>query len=83
MGTAVAGVGQQNKELDGFYSMFIQIFKTLEMQLMQGGDNRDLTDYDLKMREILFELEKTPNLGAIFSHVVTFMLAQNVIFTNG
>ena len=84
---AGGGLGQQNKELDCFYSKFIQIFKatdhsgrrfSLEMQLQQGGDNRNLTEYDLQMRSILDEFEKTPNLSAIFSHVVTFMLQQNV-----
>ena len=40
-------------------------------------DNRDLTEIDLRMREILYEFEHKPALCAIFPNIVQFMGEEN------
>lgn len=52
------------------------MFKNHELQVQQV-DNRDLTDVDVKMREILHQFESQPSLCPIFPNVVVFMGKEN------
>ena len=80
-GLVAGSEGTLSKEFESFYSMFIKVFKSLEAELQQG-DNRDYAENDIKMRELLFEFEKTPSLETIFPNVVAFMTKQTVSIAN-
>ncbi|TNV83951.1 hypothetical protein FGO68_gene12192 [Halteria grandinella] len=67
---------QQLKDFESYYNTFIQVFKNHELQV-QLIDNREPTDVDVKMREILHQFENQPSLCPIFPNVVAFMGKEN------
>ncbi len=65
------------KELHAFHNMFIEIYQKLDRTLLTG-DTTEQVEADIKMKEMLKEIEVTPSLQQIFPHLLKFIHDLNV-----